>query len=294
STVDSNCNTFAVTITNNTNTAMKIRFDINGTTPLGKNDVIDIVTSSIASKGRPTTDLTWGGTSIEVAKNDTTTLYLTYNAKSERGAPTEIYIYFDTLYAGSDNEHSGDVTIGEFKFADFSDPELPENVTLVNTDADVVLSDESDKVYFVLKGKTEGGEVDDDTLEAYLKWNHFDLQQTGGRWTNYDSLARIVTVNGDGTWEIKFDVTALPVDGAAYTSHFGQKDPSDPTYSDNKWSDVKLDVEHAPHGKSVELNGKKYSISNVPEGTTQADNWGCVSLRVEEAQSEDEDASAEG
>ena len=134
----------------------------------------------------------------------------------------------------------------------------------------------------MLKGTATG--VEKAALEAYLKANHFDLQQCGGVWTNYVKLARTVTVEDNGNWEIKFDVTAMPLDGAAYTGHFGAKDPSDPTYSDNQWTDLKLSNEHAEDGKSVTVGGKKYSISNKVDGNDESTNWGCVSLKVENAE----------
>lgn len=112
-----NHNTFAVTITNNGSVPMTIRFDVNGTTRAGENNTIDIATRSIATIGVPSTDLTWGGTSLTVDPGVTTTLYLTYDPTTERGLPTELNVAFDSVWEASPSEHSGSVTISQFKFA---------------------------------------------------------------------------------------------------------------------------------------------------------------------------------
>lgn len=111
------CNTFAVTITNNGSEDMRIRFDLNGSEAHGENSVRDVVLSSVATEGKPTTNLEWGGTDLNVAAGATVTLYLTYDVATY-GAPTELLIYFHThVYGDSGNTHSGDVTLGDFKFA---------------------------------------------------------------------------------------------------------------------------------------------------------------------------------
>lgn len=112
-----NCNTFAVTIKNNGESSMVIRFDINGSSAHGTNNVLDIVKASVATEGTPDTNLEWGGTALTVAAGATVTLYLTYDANTESGAPTSILIYFDTAWASANNEHSGSVTLSQFKFA---------------------------------------------------------------------------------------------------------------------------------------------------------------------------------
>ncbi|MBO4990042.1 MAG: Ig domain-containing protein [Clostridia bacterium] len=276
-------NTFAVTIKNNDASDMRIRFDINGKTAHGANNVLDIVQSAVATVGNPSTNLDWGGTDLNVPAGETVTLYLTYDAATESGEPTQLLIYFHThVYQDGGNNHSGNVTLGDFKFATVTAPvipELPEGATLTTTGVDLKVDGE--KALWVISGTSAG--VDGETLSAYLDWIHFDLQQCGGAWTNYDKLSRTVTIGENGAWSIAFDVTEMPVDGAAYTGHFGAKDPSDPTYKDNPWVDVKLSAEQAPHGKSVTVNGKKYSISNVVGGEVQENNWGCVSLKIENA-----------
>lgn len=112
------CNTFAVTVTNNASEDMRIRFDISGTNPRGANNITDVVVSSVATAGTPSTNLEWGGTDINIAAGATVTLYLTYDVNTESGAPKDLLIYFHThVYQDSGNTHSGNATIGDFKFA---------------------------------------------------------------------------------------------------------------------------------------------------------------------------------
>lgn len=273
------CNTFAVTVTNNAEAAMRIRFDINGQTAHGANNVLDIVQSAVATTGVPSTNLEWGGTDIEIAAGATVTLYLTYDAATESGAPQKLLIYFHThVYQDGGNTHSGNVTLSNYKFANVAQPvtRLPKD-SVTATGVDIV--SEGDKVFYVLTGTSQ--DVEKDTLDSFLNHTHFDLQQCGGAWKSYDKLARTATVNDDGTWTVKFDITELPVDGAAYTSHFTHKEPDEEGYAESKFRDVKLTEEQAVPGKSVTLGGKKYSISNVVGGSTQDTNWGCVSIKVE-------------
>lgn len=276
-------NGFSVKVTNHNEVSSTFRIDIAGNAIQVGDNASSRETgikswSDLATDVR--TDTTWDGTYFTVEAGKTVTVVIQYEPNGQHGAPTELLFYCESAAYQDTNSYSGSVTIGEFIFGELpKDPELPENATLTVTDADIV--SENDKAYFVLKGTSTN--VDRETLEAFLNWNHFDLQQCGGAWTPYENLDRTVTVNDNGTWEIKFDVTAMPTDGAAYTGHFGAKDPSDPTYGDNPWTDIKLENDHAQDGKSVTVGSKKYSISNKVGGTEQDTNWGCVSLKIENA-----------
>lgn len=171
------CNIFAVTITNNGTETMNIRFDINGTTASGANNVIDIVKSSVASVGTPATNLEYGGTALAVEAGKTTTLYLTYDVNTERGAATQILMYFDTIYEGDGTtkpEHSGNVTIGSFKFAKVEKkaPTLPDfgniefETDLNGKDKYASLSEEGGKaVYSVHQVLTFEGKTDAQIIE---------------------------------------------------------------------------------------------------------------------------------
>lgn len=150
----------------------------------------------------------------------------------------------------------------------------------------VTLTVEGDKAIFNLAGQVDlaqfGNSVE--TAKTWLTATHFDLQQCGGSWASYAFERVNVTVNADGTFLIKYDITYLSVDNAgtgAYTSHFTEKETSEEGYADNHYRDVKLDEESAVPGASITVGGKKYTIVNVVGGSQQADNWGCVSIKVE-------------
>lgn len=161
------------------------------------------------------------------------------------------------------------------------DPELPEGGAVTATAADIVL--ENNTVYFVLSGTSTG--CTKEQVEAYVNGIYFDFQENGynngawnGSWNEHNTFTRVATVNEDGTWTIKFDITDMPVASLPYTGHFKLNDGSN---SDNIGSDLKL--ADAEDGKSVTLNGKKYSIVNKVGSDDPAVAWGCVALKVENA-----------
>ena len=110
------CNAFAVTVTNNGESVLNLRIDLNGNTPSGENNVIDIATRSIASLGSASTDLTWGGTALKINPGDTSTLYIYYDAATERGPLSELNFAFDSAWEPEPAEHSGSVFLTGFAF----------------------------------------------------------------------------------------------------------------------------------------------------------------------------------
>lgn len=122
-----NNNTFSVKIKNNGESSMTIRFDLagtaydNGTNPASR----DCALSAIATVGSPNVDLGWDGTALTVGAGVETVLYITYETTSEAGVPAELLVYFDTVYEGTPTEHSGNVTISEFKFANVENGDKP-------------------------------------------------------------------------------------------------------------------------------------------------------------------------
>lgn len=162
------------------------------------------------------------------------------------------------------------------------DPALPEGGSVVATGADLVA--ENDRAYFILSGTSAGCTVEE--VEAYLNGIYFDFQENGynngawnGSWNEQNTYARVASVNADGTWTLKFDVTDTPVHNLPYTGHFKLNDGSN---SDNIGSDLRLDAEGAQDGKSVTVGGKKYTLVNKVSGEAW-DAWGCVALKVENA-----------
>lgn len=130
-----NSNTFAVTIKNNGEAAIVIRFDIAGQT-VDMEGVMsyarDCALSSVATEGTPSTDTTNDGTQITVDPDVETTLYITYTTTGVHGVPTELLIYFHTGWYGTEasgwqaikEERTGNVTISNFKFANVEEPTI--------------------------------------------------------------------------------------------------------------------------------------------------------------------------
>ncbi len=310
-----NYNTFAVTLKNNGTANVEIRFDLNGATatvdPNGNMTIVDCVTSTgVATGGSVKWDSDWGGTVFTVGAGETQTIYLTY-ACDVHGAPEELAIYCNTQWYGNESsgwqeireERTGNITLSDFKFGTV---ELPEPAPTHPADPDVMpvsattvtgvtLTVEEDKAIYNLAGTVDLSQFNNDVDEAktWLNATHFDLQQCGGVWTNYAFNRVSVTVNTDGTFLIKYDITYLPVDTAgtgAYTGHFTEKEPSEDGYSDNHYRDIKLSEENAVPGASITVGGKKYSIVNITDyEATEENSWGqpynygCVSIKVENA-----------
>lgn len=122
------CNTFAVTITNNGTTSIGLRFDVacaNAIERGANTNSKDCAIGSVATVGTASTDNVWDGTTITIGAGETTTLYITYDPKTERGDPVQLLIYFETHYwenskdnpNGTQATYSGNVTFSEFKFA---------------------------------------------------------------------------------------------------------------------------------------------------------------------------------
>ncbi|MCH5157370.1 MAG: NADH-quinone oxidoreductase subunit A [Clostridiales bacterium] len=138
-------------------------------------------------------------------------------------------------------------------------------LTIVNA----TLEATQDKVYFVISGSYT--DIEDDIVDRVLNKVYFDLQKRGDDWARYTDFER--TVNYDSsekTWTVKLDVTQLPAHGNPYTGHVAS--PA---------GDLKLDAEHAIDGHSVTLGTLTFTIVNKPGSTNEAENWGCVSLKVE-------------
>ncbi len=127
-----NCNTFAVTIKNNGDTKIELRFDIACDTGIenGANgNSKDCATGSVASVGTANTDTVWDGTTIQIAPGAETTLCITFDTTTGRGVPSQILIYFETHYWANsqdnpdrvDANYSGNVTFSDFKFANVTE-----------------------------------------------------------------------------------------------------------------------------------------------------------------------------
>ncbi len=143
--------------------------------------------------------------------------------------------------------------------------------TLTATSADLVVED--NKVYLSISGNaTNGTAAETDKAKIQKAFSNFyvDLQMRGDNWTSNKLVNPVLTINEDGTWTAKYDITDIAVHGNPYTCHFG-----------GAQSDLKLPTTVAQDGKSVTLNGKKYTLVNKNGATDEQNNWGVVSVLIE-------------
>ncbi len=146
------------------------------------------------------------------------------------------------------------------------------------TSAELVV--EGQKVYLKVGGTMPN--ADDKTkVEEFLNGIYADMQQRGDSWTRNKLTVSDVTVSADGkTWSLKLDVTDLAVHENAYTGHFGSTDGVGG--EDGNTKDLKVPAEGAQDGMSVTLGNKKYTLVNKYGSGAAEDNWGCVSVKVED------------
>lgn len=206
-------------------------------------------------------------------------------------------------------EATNPVECDETKHADYVDPDapiipddpevLPVGVVMA-TEVTLTVEGEGDeaKAIFNLAGTIDLTKFDSvEAAKTWLNATHFDLQECGGGWSIIQFNRVSVTVDEEGTFLIKYDITRLGVDNTsdgstgAYSGHFTEKEASEDGYNDNKYRDLKLDAQSAVHGASITVGNKKYSIVNYNGSdefeATEANNWGqpfnygCVAIKVE-------------
>ena len=191
----------------------------------------------------------------------------------------------------ADNSENGKfVIVGEKKYSISNEWNMPNlvvdpydpNTDYTLTSADLVV--DGNKVYLVVGG-TMPNATDKTKVEEFLTAIYADMQRREGGWDRTKLTVSDVQVSADGkTWSLRLDVTDLEVDVNAYTGHFGSTDGVGG--QDTNTKDLKVPAEGTEDGKSVTLGGKKYTLVNKYGSSAAEDNWGCVSVKVEEATAE--------
>lgn len=154
-----------------------------------------------------------------------------------------------------------------------------------STDAELVV--ENDALYYVLSG-TYANYTVEEMQEFEPKFNlQGNPYACTGSWSG-DWGMRVfegtLTVNEDGTWEIKYDISALVTgEGAVdydYTSHFSldgkDKDPTQEVGNGGP-VDLKLAISFE---KSVEFNGATIKMISVAGSDDGAKYWGCIGINI--------------
>ncbi len=136
------------------------------------------------------------------------------------------------------------------------------------------LAQDEGKAYLVLRGVYAGYEAT--ALKAKLESAEFDLQHNqlagAANWDTVKDFTRTATVNDNGTWELKIDISSLTP--SFYTTHF----QSDVVH---KNSDLKL-PDKSNDGMTVTAGGKQYRLVCKFGSGEATDFWGCVGVVVEE------------
>lgn len=254
------------------------------TVKVGKNlDSADTLKTKVTFGDKGTSDLL-SVADVKSLGDGVYELLFDVTERTANGSKLYVHLYLDdAVWNGSDgnildedsSENGVFLTLGEKKYSianEWSMPNLVVNPYDANTDfvltsADLVV--EENKVYYVLTGKMPNA-TDKAKVEEYLTDVYADLQKRGDDWYSNVLTGGALTLNDDFTWTIKFDITNIAVHGNPYTGHFGSAN-----------TDVKIPAEGAQDGKSVSLNGKKYTLVNKYGATDEANNWGCVSVLIE-------------
>ena len=116
-TVASGSDTFTVTIRNNGEAAVRLRFDVQGTTQVGNTAAINTnawVNSEVDHGVY--TDTTWGGSFVTVAAGEEVVLTVIYDESTAKGAVNNLIIFIDSATDNGDT-HSGNVTLSQFTFS---------------------------------------------------------------------------------------------------------------------------------------------------------------------------------
>ena len=118
-----------VTLTNRKKTESNIRIDVKGTTTVGNTDCLN--ESMVAVNGGHSeihTDDNYGGSFATLAGGERATFMIEYKTDTERGLPTHLLIYMDSMQADT-VAHKGKIQISNVKFANLhgGDTPQPEN-----------------------------------------------------------------------------------------------------------------------------------------------------------------------
>lgn len=146
---------------------------------------------------------------------------------------------------------------------------------------------ENDALYYVLSG-TYANYTAEEANAFEPKFNLQGNPYVGtGSWEGDWGMRvfeGVPTINADGTWEIKFDISTLVTgEGAVdynYTSHFSldgkDKDPTKEA-KDGGPADLKLATSFE---QSVEFNGATVKMISVAGSDDGATYWGCIGINV--------------
>ena len=113
-------NVFSLKIKNNRDEKITVRLDIKGSEWLGNREACNTEESYSDGANKANTNMTYGGTTVELNANETITLVIKYEPKSATDVPTEILFF---IAPGASTNTTADLTLSEFKFANTNSEE---------------------------------------------------------------------------------------------------------------------------------------------------------------------------
>lgn len=137
------------------------------------------------------------------------------------------------------------------------------------------LTSDDDGVYFVVSGTYLGYSEEDlrsvlGSIDFALQENSAVVNNNGGDYSRSEWIRGFdykIEIEGN-TWKILYNVSTL--EPYAYFGHFNNED-------------LKLDLDSAPAEKVITWDGRIYTMINAYGGTDVLHYWGCVALRIEDA-----------
>ena len=111
--------TFSIKVTNNGDSAIKFRIDIESETQVNANTTCCNLSATKNGEGA-FTDLEWGGSIFDIAAGETATLEVTYDPAKK---PTNVKIFIDSCQYDDSSSHAGSVTISDLAFSGEYTPE---------------------------------------------------------------------------------------------------------------------------------------------------------------------------
>ncbi len=111
-------NKFAVKITNNGSSEVKVRIDMESKTQVNANTTACNL-SATQNGASVFTDLEWGGSMFTVAPNATITAEVVYDAAKQ---PTVVKIFVDSHTYDDTTSHSGNITLSDMQFGTYTAP----------------------------------------------------------------------------------------------------------------------------------------------------------------------------
>lgn len=292
SSIAANKDTFSVKIKNNGTKTVKVRIDIESSTPAGTNNIIACNLSSKQDGVDTYTDLAWGGSTFEIGAGKTVTAEVLYDA--DRG-PTNLKIYVDSHTYQDSNVYAGNVTFSEMAFIGGTPdsgegqeptPEQPEVPTHpISNDCTTTING----TVVEFKGNVTDGygvNADDDKNELNVTYNYIEGETYKNIWANVSTLAAAndifaveITNHGTTPVKVRIDITKDTEAGAMCNESATANENE--AFTDHEWGggsqftipenssvviEIKYDNTQNPYAVKFFIDSYTYQDTNTYSG----------------------------